>query len=192
MKKFIFGLIATVMFGFVGNAQKSVKLVDIKGLEMAIIIDLQKNNSFSEFYLFQYNDLDFSKLITANNVTLVQASLDNIILKNDSEVLSFSILGKNNEFNKFIGYGISKRNGKFKLINYENPKEAMDLILSNNQVHRTAAITCHSGGVGSTECSATPSDLNVGAASCSVHCGTGYHSCCNDTVGECKCKPNPK
>ena len=56
----------------------------------------------------------------------------------------------------------------------------------------SVAITCHSGGPGSTACSVKESSISVGTAECSVTFSTGFYACCDDTVGECRCVATKK
>lgn len=48
-----------------------------------------------------------------------------------------------------------------------------------------AQLICDSGGAGSSSCSTSCGGLSAGKT-CSVNCGTGYHSCCD--LGKCKCQ----
>ena len=187
MKKLLFGALATVLFPFIGNAQKKVSLVDVKGVEVAIIIDMKEDNTFTDFYLFQYDDIDFSKILNSKSITLMEAGKDMVRLKCDDEIVFLTIdkEAKNENGPSFYGYGLSKRKGVFSLIENENPQTILDLILINNKA--PGKLTCHSGGAGSSECSVTPSNVSVGTTACSVKCNAGYYSCCDDTVGECRC-----
>ncbi len=188
MKKKIFGLIATVLFGSLGFSQKAT-LIDAKGSEIAIIINRNDNNSFKEYYLLQYNNVDFLEITNEIDISVVEINEDQIKLKSNNKVFTLTIDSnyRNSNEKVFLGYGLSRRLGNFSLIkDFLNPASISDVVLVNNVLLGKGS-TCHSGGKGSTECSVTPSPLNVGTPSCSVKCGTGYYSCCDDTKGECGC-----
>ena len=176
---------ATILFSNLSIGQKIVRIIDIKGSEIGILIDVKDNDSFKEYFLFQYTDCDFSMLKASKNLTLIRSTKDEIVVEGDDKIFELRIEGIPNNFNTFKGYGLSRKNGNFKLYKNSNATQVRDLILSDNQVFKK--MDCHSGGKGASECSATPSSLNVGAASCSVKCNAGYYACCDDSVGECKC-----
>jgi len=192
MKKLLFGILATVLFSpaFAQNA----RLIDIKGSEIGILVNVKEDNSFKEYFLFQYKDFDFSNLVKSKEVKIVQASKNVLILNCDNNLISFTIDGnhKQEDATTYSGYGLSKRNGNFSLNKQvSNPTSVPDYVLIDNVQHRSiSSITCHSGGAGATECSVTPSSVNVGAAGCTVSCGSGFHACCDDTRGECRCIQN--
>ena len=58
MKKLVFGLIATILLTSYSFGQSKISFLDIKNKEIAIIID-NNNNTFKEYYLFQYDNQDF-------------------------------------------------------------------------------------------------------------------------------------
>ena len=74
MKKVIFGLIAALLIGNLTFGQSKISFLDIKNKEIAIIID-NNNNSFKEYYLFQYNDFDFS-ILSKNELCLCAKSFE--------------------------------------------------------------------------------------------------------------------
>lgn len=193
MKKITLTVMAFVMVLSTALAQKRVTLVDVKGAEVAILIDVDGKSSFKEFYLFQYEKQDLQKVLELKELTLVEVNEDFVKLKSENgQSVIFSLNPDlNNRDNMLVnGYGLSKRTGNFTLTENESPSSIFDLILYNGNV--VEGMSCHSGGPGSSECSVTPSDVNVGATSCSVKCNKGYYSCCDDTIGECRCKPEKK
>jgi nitrogen regulatory protein PII-like uncharacterized protein len=191
MKNIFFSIITLVLTSNFVIAQNTVKFINFQGKELGIAINIKSDNSFTEYYLFQSDYQDYSKLSGFDNFKLVEATKDHIKVSSDDSIFTFTIEETEKKENIFLGFGLSKRSGEFKLVENSDAEDFMDLILTNNQVNR-GSLTCHSGGEGATECSVTPSDVNVGASSCSVSCGRGYYACCDDTRGECKCKANKK
>jgi hypothetical protein len=192
MKKIVFGLIATVVFGHIGNAQKKVTIVDIKGIEVGIFVDVDEKDSFKEFYLFQYNEQNLQQILE-KKLALSEIGKDFIRLKSDrGENILFTLNPelKREEDISIDGYGLSFRKGNYTLISVENPTLISDLLLLNGE--RIAPATkCDSGGAGSSECSTDGGAAGFGA-SCSVKCNKGYYSCCNDNLNECRCRPEKK
>jgi len=192
MKKIIFGLIATVLFTIMLFGQTNINLINIEGSEIAFIKNIRKDNTFSDYYILQYDNIDFTNLLKLKNLVLVDENPNSITLKCDSDTYLFTNKSITNIKNQFQGYGLSNRKGIFKLIPIDSPTSLNQIISSNGKLDPNRGLECLSGGVGSTGCTVTPSNLNPGTASCSLTCGSGYHSCCNDVVGECRCVANPK
>jgi hypothetical protein len=185
MKNLVFGLIATIIMHSNSFAQSKVDLLDIKGVELAIILDMKTDKTFKEFFVFQYNENDFSKIKSSSTISLLETTEDKVSIICDNEIITFTI---NNDYaNKndkiYFGYGLSHRKGVFKLLNFNNPTTLMDVVSVNGI--QSNKLNCHSGGKGSTECS---TESAIGG-SCSVKCGNGYYSCCDDTRNECRCQP---
>lgn len=109
MKKALFGIIAIVMFVFVGNAQKA-SVLDIKNKEIAFIVNQKSDNTFSDYYLFQYNTSDFSFLKNYKSLTIESVDEYSIILNCDNlKKVKFSINGNGD----FKGYGMYHRKSNF-------------------------------------------------------------------------------
>ena len=184
--------LSAVLPAFNENAQKSVKLIDIKGSELAIIINIDKENSFSEFFLFQYENIDLAKVLESKEIYLQDFGEDYVRLNTGSETLLFT-LDSNLKGEKDIvyeGYGISHRKANYTLEIVDNPITISDDLLIDGKRPSNVS-NCTSGGVGSTECSIDSSPI-VGGGSCSVKCGKGYYSCCDDTRNSCSCKAEKK
>lgn len=190
MKKLFLCLITALLFSNLSFCQ-SAKLIDAKGNELAVIINIDETNSFQEYYIFQYSNNDFSGLDVRKDISIIEINKERIKINVNNKVITLTIdTNYKNENEKiYYGYGLSKRLGTFSLIkDYLNPTSIIDIVLVNNVLNSRG--TCHSGGPGATECSVTPSNISVGTPSCSVKCGTGYHACCDDTKGECNCVVN--
>lgn len=190
MKKLFLCLITALLFSNLSFCQKA-KLIDAKGNELAVIINIDETNSFKEYYIFQYSNKDFSEISTEKDASIIEINKEFIKIKvnNDVVILTINTNYKNENEKIYFGYGLSKRLGNFSLIkDYLNPTSIINIVLVNNVLKSKG--TCHSGGAGATECSVTPSNISVGTPSCSVKCGTGYHACCDDTKGECNCVVN--
>lgn len=168
-----------------------VVLADLPGVEIAIIPNFEKDFSFEEYFVFQYN-LDapnFFDVSAVKEVTLIEANSSLIKLKVNSEIVVLTIDSNYVNANEtiFYGYGLShKKATRYSLVNTGLPIEDLSEVIAVNGKTLGSALTCHSGGKGSTECSSESSIASV-ATSCSVKCETGYFACCDDTVNKCKC-----
>lgn len=197
MKKIILGLIATIMIGNLTFGQSKISFLDIKNKEIAIIID-NKNNSFKEYYLFQYDNQDFSNLSNKELFGNVKLSENNLIISSNNIEYIFTISeNRNGEKYIFNGYGLSHRIGDFSIGKNINPEFIYNAIFNKALGGDlfdggSVSITCHSGGPGATSCSVKASSISVGTAECSVSCSAGFYACCDDTKGECRCVANPK
>ena len=91
--------------------------------------------------------------------------------------------------NSWAGYGLSRREGSWTLSGGLASEAAMAQALSCSRTTlpdgrlASFAITCDSGGTGSSECSAS---CSLGG-NCSVKCTAGYYSCCDTGICSCKC-----
>jgi hypothetical protein len=191
MKNIVFGLIATVLFGNLSFGQNKISFLDIKGKEIAIIVD-NADNSFKEYYLFQYQNQDFSKLSSKIVTGFVEIINDNLIIKSNDVTFTFALNNNGSLDNIYYGYGLSHRIGEFKIMNIQNPLYIYDLIVGETAIDgsidgSTGSLSCNSRGKKSSECSVKDSTINVGAAECSVKCDPGFYACCDDTIGECRC-----
>lgn len=194
MKKTVFALVMTILFYCNGMAQRKVSLIDIKGVEMAVILD-KDDDHFKEFYVFQYEGAT-GFVNSYSSITLIASDKETIKLKADEDILTFTLIkGYSNPNEKIVyGYGLSHRNGDYRLIDSQNPSSVMDLLNLTN-VALSGDLSCHSGGVGSSECSTTGSDLGQipgGGGGCSVKCNNGYYACCDGAKNECRCNPEKK
>jgi len=196
MKKLLFGLIATVLFGNLSFGQNKISFLDIKGKEIAIIVD-NTDNSFKEYYLFQYQNQDFSKLSNKVVTGFVEIINDNLIIKSNDVTFTFTLNNNGSLDNIYYGYGLSHRIGEFKIMNNQNPSYIYDLIVGKTAIDgsidgSTGSLSCNSGGKGSSECSVKASSMNLGTSECSVKCNSGFYACCDDTRGECRCVEEKK
>lgn len=191
MKKLIFALIAIIAIADFSFSQKKINILDLPGFETALIVNLNNRVDFKEYYLFQYVDIEIYDFSKAKSITLIQTNPDYIKIDCDGNLIVFTLDSNYRNQNEiiFYGYGLSKRNGNFKIDLEIVPTTNLSNSIISNGI-KNSKITCHSGGVGSTECSVTPSDMNLGTASCSVKCSNNYHSYCDDVKGECGCLPN--
>jgi len=169
-----------------------IDIVDISNNELVFILDRTANNTFTEYFVFQYEASDFSFLSQKSSFSLVGYTSSSITILCDNEQITFTSGFGENTSTHFFGYGLSKRNGTYSLI---SPLPAEGDIFDVVTRPTTSAIggggtpkkiTCHSGGPGSTSCSAESGSLG-GGGSCSVTCSSGYYACCDDTKNECKC-----
>jgi hypothetical protein len=165
-------------------------LADLPGNEVGVLLDLKTDNTFPEYFLFQYSDpiFDVSK---ARNLTFVSATSDMVKFKDLSKTYTFTIDPnyRNSSETIYYGYGLSDKKANYTLVIPPGPiLTLMDAVMFNRAL--VGDITCHSGGVGSTECSISSSPI-TGGGGCSTKCGQGYYACCDDTKNECRCKANP-
>ena len=198
MKKLVFGLIATILLTSYSFGQSKISFLDIKNKEIAIIID-NNNNTFKEYYLFQYDNQDFDFFLNKELIGNIEIVNNNLIIITDKIKYLFAINDENkDEKIIFKGYGLSQRKGDFRILENLNQPNIYHIIInrllggSELEGNGQTGIRCLSGGVGTSSCEVTPSTANIGAASCKVTCSTGYYSCCDDSVGECRCVANPK
>ncbi|MBC7936667.1 MAG: hypothetical protein H7Y86_15055 [Rhizobacter sp.] len=98
----------------------------------------------------------------------------------------------------YLGYGLSymKSHWDKKLVS-EAKVQSSDDILVNTDIHllekgitsnSVPAVTCHSGGAGSSSCSVEEGFPTTQV--CSVSCNAGYFACCNTSTFKCKCYVN--
>ena len=192
MKNLIFGLTTTLCLGisFMVNAQKKATIFDTAGKELVIAVDIQKDNSFENLFILQYNEIENTAVLQNKEFNVLHIDKRKIKLRSEDVTYIFTINDDEVGTNEiaFRGYGLSHRKGKFTLIlNSQPPTHIGDLILIDNQSIPETERKCYSGGEGASECSVKPSSLSVGKAECSVTCKTGYYACCNDVAGECGC-----
>lgn len=179
-----------ILLSVVSYSQQRVRLADLAGTEIGILIDVQQDNTFTQYFVFQYEGSLFD-VSRASNITLVSSTDKTVKISFGGKVYAFTIDSNYTNANEqiYYGYGLSKRSGAFKLvIPVGDISTLMEAITFNNSF--AGRLTCHSGGVGSTECSTG----SLGS-SCSVSCGSGYYACCDDTKNECRCistKPTKK
>ena len=197
MKKLIITFIIGTLLTTNLTAQKKGSFENVNGIELGIIIDKKIDNTFSEYFLFQYKNLNLTVLRNYNSVTLLEYTPNTIKLTCDGRVITFTNDNnyRNNNETIYLGYGVSHRKGgSYSIDRLANPKSIHDLILVGGRraflgEFGGGSLTCHSGGVGSTACSADSGTLS-GGGGCGVTCGTGYHACCDDTKNECRCIGN--
>lgn len=193
MKKIVLILMSMLLINCSTNAQKKVQLVDVKNTEIAILVNVDENANFNEFYLFQYENIDVSEIVNAKSIYLLEANSDFIKLNCDDKYYYLTLdkdkIDSNEKFH--VGYGLAFHQGKFTLKPTDNPITLHDYLLFNGERVTSSPGGCDSGGVGSSECS-TDGGVVGGGANCSVKCNRGYYSCCNDMRNECRCKAEPK
>ena len=131
MKNIMYCLI-TALFPTGIFAQK-VKMIDVKNSEIAVIVDIKKDGTFSNYYVFQYQNNDFKALVKCKNIKLIQATSSLITLNCDNKIISLSIdksyVRKREKV--YYGYGLAKYYGNFKLKeNVLNPESCNDWILN--------------------------------------------------------------
>jgi len=110
MKKLILFL-SLFLVAFYAQATK-VDIVDIQGKELVIIVDRTAQNTFSTYYVFQYNNLDFSFLKKYHHISLAMATKEEIKLNCDNQIITLSI---DKETERYKGYGLSKQAGRYQL-----------------------------------------------------------------------------
>jgi hypothetical protein len=202
MKKVIFGLIATFCLFFASYSQHKVNLVDIPNVEVAFLIDLKNDNTFNDYFLLQYSENNLSNLELSNDLILSDFNKDYIKIKdlNSKKIITFTIDKKYSNTNEVViyGYGFSKKSNNFKLNLINEPNTILDIIQYSGKFlfeGNVGGLECNSGGVGSSECSTTGSDMGQipgGGGGCSVKCSPGYYACCDGGANECRCKKNKK
>lgn len=194
MKKVILGLtmiLASLFSNLVNASNHKIDIIDISNNELVFVLDRTANNTFTEYFVFQYESSDFSFLGQKNTFSLVGYTSSSITIQCDNEQITFSSGFGENTSTHFFGYGLSKRKGTYNLSTPLPPSgDIFDVVIrpmtSAMAGGAPKKITCHSGGVGSTSCSAESGSLG-GGGSCSVTCSAGYYACCDDTKNECKC-----
>lgn len=197
MKNLIFCFFTVFLFSFYSNAQKNrIAVLDMH--ELAVMIDYDsKNKTFKKYFLFEFKEklpIDFSRF---SEIKLVESTSTYLKLVCDKNEVCLNIEeGKKHNFGTQInGFGLSERIGNFSLntkkLNHDITNLSELFMINSIESEETGKITCYSGGPGSTSCSVKPSNISLGTPECSVTCSSGYHSCCDDVKGECKCNPNP-
>lgn len=205
MKKIFFSLITTITFFYSSFSQHKVNLIDIPNVEVAFLIDLQSNDTFKDYFLLQYSNNDLRNLNLSDNLILNDFNKDYIKIKdlNSNKITVFTLDSNYRNSNETIiyGFGFSKKSNNFKLnLANSTPKTVLDIIEYNGRLpfgndFNEGGLDCDSGGVGSSECSTTGSDLGSipgGGGGCSVKCNPGYYACCDGGANECRCKPVKK
>lgn len=104
MKRFLTWIAFTVCIaGHSAFGQTQVSILDFKGRELDILLNI-KDNRFSEYLTFQYEDLNFDFLSQYDDFTLLSKSKETIVIKCDRDTLILSLIpGKN----PYPGLGIS-------------------------------------------------------------------------------------
>lgn len=183
-------LIATLFSNSASATNAKVDIIDLTNHELVFVLNKSVSNSFTEYFVFQYESNNFSFLSQKSTFSLVGYTATSITIQCDNEQITFTSGFGTNSSTQYYGYGLSKRNGSYTL-NMPLPATGniFDVVIRPMSVSgapTTNKITCHSGGPGSTSCSAEAGTLG-GGGSCSVTCSTGYYACCDDTKNECKC-----
>ena len=195
MKKIIL-LAVLVLSTFFTNAVfaigQKVDIVDINNNELLFIVNRNAQNTFTEYFVFQYATTNFSFLSQKTTFSLVSYTNTSITIQCDNEQLTFSVAEGTNTATQYYGYGVSKRNGIFSL-NTPEIGTIFDVInisamTGGGPVTTVGGLTCHSGGPGSTSCSATSGSAGtISSGSCEVSCKAGFYACCDASKIECRC-----
>jgi nitrogen regulatory protein PII-like uncharacterized protein len=197
MKNLIVCFILFILSSVNCYAQKN-GIVFLDSHELAVMVNYEsKNKTFTKYFLFEFKGklpIDFSKF---SEIKIIESSATYLKLLCDKSEVCLNIEeGKKHNFGIQInGFGLSERIGNFSLntkkINQEISNLSELFMVNSIESGGSGKLTCHSGGTGATSCSVKPSNISVGTPECSVTCSSGYHACCDDTRGECKCNPNP-
>lgn len=186
----------TLLFLFISSCtlfaqSPKVVLANLPENEVGILINLKQDNSFQEYFLFQYNGniLDVTMM---RNLTLVKSDANSVTFTDQKKNYVFTIDSSYRNSNEVVyyGFGLSRKKADYRLVVPNTPiSTLLEAIMFNRSI--TGDITCYSGGVGSTECSIDSSAI-TGGGGCSVKCSGGYYACCDDTKNECRCNAAPK
>jgi hypothetical protein len=194
MKKLSLFLFAFIAFCSCPKSTPSLVLADIQGNQCALMMNLQPNNTFTDYYIFQYSTAKIFDVTTAHVNSLITATTDMLKMNVDGHTVTFTVNPGYTNPNETIyyGYGLQHTHGPYVLAlpthDISTFYEAISLDGSAPDAGET--VTCHSGGQGATGCSVT-SAVITGGSGCSVKCGAGYYACCDDTKNECPCIKYP-
>lgn len=175
------------------KTETGLALIDIPGIEIAIVPEMGKNNVFNEYYIFEYDILNetFFDVTAVQDAAFIEATGSHVKLEINSQVVTFTI--DSNYTNPyeiiFYGNGLAHKTADKYFFNgiTGDIGDLSEAIEVNNQTYSIGGtITCYSGGSGTSECSAEGTVLG-GGGSCSVKCNSGFYACCDDTVNKCKC-----
>lgn len=195
MKKILlFSLLTFVVSFFHLNsfANKKITIVDVVGSEILLIVDLEENMHFKEYYTIQYNNINFSLFSEFKNFELLSYQKSEIKINSGPTIFTFSLSGSSSSFD-FLSYGIAHHtnNEDFVLqkIKFGNSIGVVGKAVKNSKGEK---INCTSGGPGAISCGTGSSLGLVASASteCNVTCGGGYYACCDDGLGKCGCVLN--
>ena len=197
MKKIILGL--ALMLGILfsndtlARGQK-VDIVDISNNELLFIVNRSTQNTFTQYFVFQYEATNFSFLSQKTTFSLVSYTNSSITIQCDNEQLTFWSGEGTSTFTQYYGYGFSKRSGIFSLNAIPETGTIFDVInisammSGGGPVTTKSGLTCHSGGPGSVSCSVTSGSAGtISSGSCEVTCKAGFYACCDASKVECRC-----
>lgn len=192
MKKILLFSLLTFVFSFFhlnSFANKKITIVDVVGSEILLIVDLEENMHFKEYYTIQYNNIDFSMFSKFKNFELLSYQKSEIKINSGSTIFTFRLLGSSSSFD-FVSYGIAHHtnNEDFVLqkIKFGNSVGVVGKAVKNSKGEK---INCTSGGPGAVS-SGTGSSVASVSTECNVTCGGGYYACCDDGLGKCGCVLN--
>jgi hypothetical protein len=192
MKKILLFSLLTFVFSFFhlnSFANKKITIVDVVGSEILLIVDLEENMHFKEYYTIQYNNIDFSMFSKFKNFELLSYQKSEIKINSGSTIFTFRLSGSSSSFD-FVSYGIAHHtnNEDFVLqkIKFGNSVGVVGKAVKNSKGEK---INCTSGGPGAVSCGTGSSVASV-STECNVTCGGGYYACCDDGLGKCGCVLN--
>jgi hypothetical protein len=195
MKKILLFSFLSFLFSFFNLntfANKKITVVDVVGSEILLIVDLDENMHFKEYFTIQYKNIDFSMFSKFKYFELLSYQKSELKINSGSANFTFRLSGSSSSFD-FISYGIAHHtnNDDFVLqkIKFGNSSGVIGKPVKNSKREK---INCTSGGPGAVSCGTGSSEGLVASVSteCNVTCGGGYYACCDDGLGKCGCVLN--
>lgn len=124
----------------------NVGIVDIQNKEQIIVPNYSETNTFSTYYVFQYENIDFSFFANYQSISFQSATNEELTLLCDGQNVILSI--KEN-FIGYKGYGFSKRTGSFSLKSpLSETGTILDVVVRDGipPAQEPNVIHCYSGG----------------------------------------------